>query len=549
MELDRDLEGIAAFIEAWSDQGSLPTMPPPVLMAYTDAFRDMFEKIQDFPAYPDLDSADRERCVGSFKELRVFLHANGDLTGLKDLMEELVEWSSGTENPMGQAWFLNILSIVCRQLTLHEAAERHIRHAIDRVEAFDPNHPTLAVLLGNRGINHLFTREWDASRKYIDQAEAHIRPFAEDCLQPFFKASKTTLVASFWNNKASTYLSPLYHNAFSNSFTQHYIDESEKLILNARKNYTGPLNLALAQCNLTMIRVLQGNFEEASAMIFDLEHRLDKDSGLFLLRSTVERLRGEFARHQGRADDAVEHFRHALEISLKSPNPEEEEFTVTCFMQMVRLEASLAQASSQKDDSSTNRLDRLRSLSEKVIPLLESKDWYTGHNHAQAVGNLAVQLIKALEAKNPELVAQEKIDYDKLYMAGLLHDIGKLAVPWAILNKIRPLKPDEREVLKRHPGRGGEMLTESGFAELGAVIAEHHERPDGQGYPSGKNTLSLMGAAVALADAYEASITPNRRWRHPKTPREACDELIHFAGSQVDVRLAGILRGVVKQKN
>jgi HD-GYP domain-containing protein (c-di-GMP phosphodiesterase class II) len=129
-----------------------------------------------------------------------------------------------------------------------------------------------------------------------------------------------------------------------------------------------------------------------------------------------------------------------------------------------------------------------------------------------------------------------------LRLGGLLHDLGKLAVPPAILTKPGPLEAGELAEVRRHPAAGAGLLVRLHSAE-GALpyVLFHHERWDGAGYPTGRaGTQIPFGARLlALADAFDA-MRSTRPYREPLEEPHAFDELLRCAGSQFDPQLAAL---------
>jgi putative nucleotidyltransferase with HDIG domain len=139
--------------------------------------------------------------------------------------------------------------------------------------------------------------------------------------------------------------------------------------------------------------------------------------------------------------------------------------------------------------------------------------------HAAATAHYALELARAAGLTEREQAV--------VHTAGLLHDIGKEALPDHVLLGRSPLHTDERRLLERHPADGARLLLRvEGLGEVATAVLAHHERIDGRGYPDG-----LTGAEV-----YDV-ITSPESYRAPLTPAEAEDELRRVAGAQLDGRL------------
>ena len=142
----------------------------------------------------------------------------------------------------------------------------------------------------------------------------------------------------------------------------------------------------------------------------------------------------------------------------------------------------------------------------------------------------------------------DKDDVNKVRIAGLVHDIGKIGIDETILNKAGLLNSDEREQISKHPEIGWRILSSANeFSELAQFILDHHEKWDGSGYPNGLKgaKIPLEARIIAVADAYDA-MTSARSYKAGISKAEAINELrrcsgTHFDPDIVQVFIAGVL--------
>ena len=175
-----------------------------------------------------------------------------------------------------------------------------------------------------------------------------------------------------------------------------------------------------------------------------------------------------------------------------------------------------------------------------LVAAVEVKDRETqGHNHR--VAELCVQIGRELGMTSTELRS--------LARSGLLHDVGKLGIPDAILHKHGPLDQTEWVVMKTHPEIGLKILQRCGHfkRELLAVLY-HHERIDGSGYPHGLagDAIPIEARVVAVADTYDVLIS-DRPYRSARTVEEARAIVESEAGTHLDPRLVATLLKVVSR--
>ncbi len=195
--------------------------------------------------------------------------------------------------------------------------------------------------------------------------------------------------------------------------------------------------------------------------------------------------------------------------------------------------------------SALERAKELRKLSKQVVLSLskavELSDPYT-RGHSERVAEYAVSIGKALGLEAQEL---ETLEY-----AALLHDIGKVGIPYVILLKPGSLSVSEWEIVKLHPILSYMVLKNIfSFKEAADWVRYHHERYDGTGYPSGLKgeSIPLGSRIIAVADAFDA-LTTDRPYRSKLSTRDAKRVLREGAGIQWDPEIVRIALKVLKPK-
>jgi len=162
---------------------------------------------------------------------------------------------------------------------------------------------------------------------------------------------------------------------------------------------------------------------------------------------------------------------------------------------------------------------------------IEARDPYT-HGHSARVTALAEAVARRLGWSEQRLAS--------LLVGGSLHDIGKLAVSDAVLCKEGGLDDAEFAQIREHPKVGAKLLLRvSALREAIPCVLYHHERWDGNGYPSGKagEEIPIEARVLAIADAFDA-MTSDRPYRRALTRQQALAEVERCAGTQFDPRIA-----------
>ncbi len=187
--------------------------------------------------------------------------------------------------------------------------------------------------------------------------------------------------------------------------------------------------------------------------------------------------------------------------------------------------------------------NRTLEISEMLVGVIEARDPNLS-GHSIYTRNLTMLIYKRLPFSLKNKINPVSIEY-----AALMHDVGKLAVPEAILNKPSRLDDDEWKVIKGHPLAGVKMLSPvKSFETIIPWIKYHHERIDGGGYYGLKGKeIPLESRIICVADSYSA-ITMNRAYKDAKSHEEAVAILRDCAGSQFDTQIVDIFLSIPKKE-
>lgn len=162
-----------------------------------------------------------------------------------------------------------------------------------------------------------------------------------------------------------------------------------------------------------------------------------------------------------------------------------------------------------------------------IVSALDAKDAYTaGHSRRVSDMSLVVCSLLGLDSENTQ----------KIHIAAHLHDIGKIGIPDAVLNKKGRLNDEEWQIIKRHPEIGAEILSKSSHLnELKEIVLWHHERFDGKGYPNGLKAekIPVGSRIISICDSIDA-ITSNRYYRNANSLAFCYQEIEKNLGTMYD---------------
>jgi diguanylate cyclase (GGDEF)-like protein/PAS domain S-box-containing protein len=326
----------------------------------------------------------------------------------------------------------------------------------------------------------------------------------------------------------------IYHDQLTGLKNRLYFDESIALL-----DEQGAYPFGVLIANIDNMKMINDNFGRAAGdqVILDFTSilrnyekkdivvaRTGGDEFTMLLKSSSS---------QATYDTMIEIQEKAKAFSYQDPSGLSYQLTVSC-----GFETKLDQKTSIKDiirsaedfmhrrkllaHSRSNR-DSLSSI--KATMIANSQET---QDHMERMGEIALRVGVKLGLKQTTM--------DDLYLLAMLHDIGKIGVPFHIINKPGPLTEDEWEVMKRHPLIGYQIAISSvDLKPIAEGILNHHERFDGKGYPNqvkGRD-IPLIARIVSIIDAYDA-ITQDRPYRPKKSHEAAMAEIKKHAGTQFD---------------
>ena len=213
-------------------------------------------------------------------------------------------------------------------------------------------------------------------------------------------------------------------------------------------------------------------------------------------------------------------------------------------LDLIRLQTNLSQEVDKKTQEVTAQHEKLEKISMQIVTALsgaiDAKDTYTnGHSTRVAAYSRKIAARAGFTEK----------EQDDIYMMGLLHDVGKIGVPDAIINKPAKLTDEEYAIIKHHPVMGADILKNiTEFPKLATGARWHHERFDGGGYPDGISgeTIPVEARIIAVADAYDA-MSSRRSYRDVLPQEKVRGEVLNGKGTQFDPVFADIMLSMIDE--
>lgn len=315
----------------------------------------------------------------------------------------------------------------------------------------------------------------------------------------------------------------------------------------------------LIKVNQTRLHLTRGDYDRARATCEeaqDLSLRVSEDRWL----GEIYKHRGVIMRHLERTGLAEASFEDAIAEAERLEDPLLEAEVRTEMARLFQLQErnremlaclnrahqAFARLRARGELADVDRqIERLERSFERIVrewgDSIESTDHYT-QGHCERVADHACALARR--------AGLEPMTLTWFRMGALLHDVGKVAVPPAILNKPGRLDDDEWRIMKEHPVRGVELLADVEFPwDIRPMVLHHHERWDGSGYPhrlAGAN-IPLAARILCVADVFDA-LTTTRSYRKAFSPKAALEIMEADVGRVFDPELFALFREIIAER-
>ena len=216
-------------------------------------------------------------------------------------------------------------------------------------------------------------------------------------------------------------------------------------------------------------------------------------------------------------------------VSLETPD----------YLNLLKARADLTEAK-EREAAAIAKEQLSREVMMALSKAVDAKDHYT-NGHSERVAEYAKEIARRM--------GMDEKQQEEIYELGLLHDIGKIGIPEAIINKVGKLSEEEFDEIKKHTVIGWDILkTINEIPYLSTGAKWHHERFDGKGYPDGLagTDIPVEARIICLADSYDA-MTSKRSYSSPRSQDVVRDEIAKCSGTQFDPDIAKYLLDMIDE--
>jgi putative two-component system response regulator len=434
---------------------------------------------------------------------------------------------------------LNTIAAVYHSMDDNDRAITTYEQALGAAEPYD-RPEMIALILGN------IARIRSSRSEYLPAVSMGRRAVT------IARESSPGIAPNLLADLAESYMGLADHAKAAECFSEARLVLEQLSEHGAAPSHAAQLGVMVAEGRVALRR---GGLDDAVSLLqaaLDMSERTEsKEFELEIndLLATAFKRSGRFEEALDRRETHDEQYRqmftHAADLRLRTLQVAHETATARQQAEIYRLRTSeLEQIGGDPNDATDPNSTSVASYHleafEQLAILTEFRDSATGE-HTDRVGDMSAEIAHAL-GKTPEWCEQ-------LRMAARLHDIGKVAVPDAVLRKTGPLTVEEYEMMKSHTSMGHRILAGNSapMFQMAAEIAQsHHEWFDGSGYPLGisRGSIALTGRIVSIADVYDA-LCSKRPYKRAWAREESARFVISGRGGQFDPDVVDAFRAIL----
>lgn len=333
------------------------------------------------------------------------------------------------------------------------------------------------------------------------------------------------------------------YDATNGLVANNYIDLILKTEINERKEIkllelenilkmrdrTGYIDI-LTELNQAEVFIKQGKFEDAEKVILNLIKTHKSEFKRYVLPAT-NRLKALIFSKKDNFDEGINYALKSFANSAYYGNTLSEKETFFTIVEIFS-DVIIKHLTIDKEE-----FLKKRGFVDAVLDILSYKDWNLGAEHSANVSQISklICIYLKLDENLTRLVS----------FSAMLHDIGKIMIPWFTLNKTEELDDVDWDVIRSHVVEGYNILNKIGLTKEAEIILEHHERIDGSGYPKGTKKPSFESQIVAIADVFDAAVSYGRRYKKTKSYEEIFKELFIREGYEFYPEVLNALKEVI----
>ncbi len=365
----------------------------------------------------------------------------------------------------------------------------------------------LVFFLNTEGIYNRIHFKYKKARTAYNKALEIIKDISSEQFYRDTGYKKTLYISLIKNNISDINLQILYRSGYDKNLVNEIQNNIQDVPEEDEYFYI------ITHLTLAELLAFTGQKHKVDEIFADL-NRIKKPVHRKWIESVKKRIIANSYYLNEQYEEALDYAMENFSISIKTNLIIEEKISLNFYF-------NLFLKIMNRDSKSLFSYKNQKIFTDNILRVLTNKDWYTGKDHSREVQNLSIKMGKYMNLHSNEMAI--------LSLGSLFHDIGKLNIGWFTLNKVFPLSELDWELIRTHCKEGEKLTNMLGLGSCSYIVRNHHERLDGSGYPNGIINMDRLTQITALADIFEASTTPNRKYRRVKSKETAIKEIKSFS--------------------